>query len=154
MMQTATVTYSFRSPADRAPDVDRDFLGLGAGNLVAAFLGAFPDDASPPRTAVVVESGSRSQLSALVAAAIVLVLVLWGSARLDHVPEAALAGVLLFVAQRFVRLATIVKVARQAPAERLLILLTAAAVIVVPIRSGTAFRIGLALRHGGSMRIR
>jgi sulfate permease, SulP family len=60
MMQTATVTYSFRSPAERAPDVDRDFLGLGVGNLVAAFLGAFPVDASPPRTAVVVDSGSRS----------------------------------------------------------------------------------------------
>src|SRR5262249_17759274 len=67
--------------------------------IVAAFLGAFPVDASPPRTAVVVEAGGRSQLSALVAAVIVLVLVLWGSALLDHVPEAALAGVLLFVAQ-------------------------------------------------------
>jgi len=154
MMQTATVTYSFRSPAERAPDVDRDFLGLGVGNLVAAFLGAFPVDASPPRTAVVVESGSRSQLSALVAAIIVLVLVLWGSALLDHVPEAALAGVLLFVAQRIVRLDTIVKVARQAPVECLLILLTAAAIIVLPIHTGTAIGIGLSLLHGVSMTIR
>ena len=154
MMQTATVTYSFRSSAEREPDIDRDFLGLGAGNLLATFLGAFPVDASPPRTAVVVESGSKSQFSALMAALIVLVLVLWGSALLDHVPEAALAGVLLFVAQRIVRLDTIVKVARQAPVECLLILLTAAAIIVLPIHAGAAIGIGLSLVHGVSMTIR
>jgi MFS superfamily sulfate permease-like transporter len=81
MMQTATVTYSFQNSPDR-PDVDRDFLGVGAGNIVAAFLEAFPVDASPPRTAVVVEAGSRSQLGALVAAVIVLALGLWGGALL------------------------------------------------------------------------
>src|SRR5262249_57935448 len=85
---------------------------------------------------------------------IVLVLVLWGSALLDHVPEAALAGVLLFVAQRIVRLDTIVKIARQAPVECLLILLTAAAIIVLPIHTGAAIGIGLSLLHGVSMTIR
>ena len=153
MMQTATVTYSFRNSPDQ-PDVDRDFLGLGAGNLVAALLGAFPVDASPPRTAVVVESGSRSQLGALVAAAIVLALGLWGRALLYHVPEAALAGVLLFVALRIVRVGTIMKVARQAPVEGLLILLTAAAIIILPIETGVAIGIGLSLLHGVSTTIR
>jgi sulfate permease, SulP family len=154
MIQTATVTYSFRNSAEPEPDVDRDFLGLGAGNLVAAVLGAFPVSASPPRTAAVVESGSRSQLSALVAALIVLVLVLWGRALLDHVPEAALAGVLLFVAQRLVRVGTILKIARQAPVEGLLISLTAAAIIILPIQTGVAIGIGLSLLHGGSKTIR
>jgi MFS superfamily sulfate permease-like transporter len=138
MVQTATVTYSFRNSSERKPDVDRDFVGLGASNLVAAFLGAFPVNASPPRTAVVVEADSTSQLSALAAAAIVLVLALWGRALLFHVPEAALAGVLLFVAQRIVRVGTMVKIARQAPVECLLVLLTATAIITLPIQTGVA----------------
>ncbi|MFY9837667.1 MAG: SulP family inorganic anion transporter [Xanthobacteraceae bacterium] len=154
MMQTATVTYSFRDSAEPEPDTDRDFLGIGAGNLVAALLGAFPIDASPPRTAVVVESGGRSQLGALVAAIIVLALVLWGRALLYHVPEAALAGVLLFVAQRLIRVGTIVKIARQAPVEGLLILLTAAAIIVLPIQIGVTIGIGLSLLDGLSKTIR
>jgi SulP family sulfate permease len=154
MMQTATVTYSFRKSAEPEPDTDRDFLGIGAGNLVAALLGSFPVDASPPRTAVVVESGGRSQLSALVAAVIVLALVLWGRALLYHVPEAALAGVLLFVAQRLVRVSTIVKIARQAPVEGLLILLTAAAIIILPIQIGVTIGIGLSLLDGLSKTIR
>ena len=154
MMQTATVTYSFRNSAEPEPDIDRDFLGLGAGNLVAALLGAFPVDASPPRTAVVVGSGSRSQLSALVAAIIVLALVLWGRGLLYHVPEAALAGVLLFVAQRLVRVGTIVTIAQQAPVEALLILLTAAAIIILPIQIGVTIGIGLSLLYGLSKTIR
>jgi sulfate permease, SulP family len=154
MMQTATVTYSFRSSAESEPNIDRDFLGVGAGNLVAAFMGAFPVDASPPRTAVVVESGSRSQLSALVAAIMVLALVLWGRSLLYHVPEAALAGVLLFVAQRLVRVATMAKIARQAPVEGMLILLTAAAIIILPIQTGVTIGIGLSLVHGVSKMIR
>ena len=154
MMQTATVTYSFRNSAESEPDIDRDFVGIGAGNLVAALLGAIPVDASPPRTAVVVESGSRSQLSALLAAVIVLSLVLWGRALLYHVPEAALAGVLLFVAQRLVRVGTIVKIAQQAPVEGLLILLTAAAIIILPIQTGVTIGIGLSLLYGLSKTIR
>jgi len=154
MIQTATVTYSFRTSAEPQPDVDRDFLGLGAGNLVAALLGAFPVDASPPRTAAVVESGSRSQLSALVAALVVLVLALWGGVLLDHVPEAALGGVLLFVAQRLVRVGTIGRIARQAPVEGLLALLTAGAIITLPIQTGVAIGIGLSLLHGVSKTIR
>jgi sulfate permease, SulP family len=154
MMQTATVTYSFRNSAESEPDINRDFLGIGTGNLVAALLGAIPVDASPPRTAVVVESGSRSQLSALLAAAIVLSLVLWGRALLYHVPEAALAGVLLFVAQRLVRVGTIVKIARQAPVEGLLVLLTAAAIVILPIQTGVTIGIGLSLLYGLSKTIR
>jgi sulfate permease, SulP family len=145
MMQTATVTYSFRNSAEPEPNIDRDFLGIGAANLVAALFGAFP---------VVVESAGRSQLSALVAALIVFALVLWGRALLYHVPEAALAGVLLFVAQRLVRVGAIVKIARQAPVESLLTLITAAAIIALPIQTGAAIGISLSLLYGVSKTIR
>ena len=74
----------------------------------------------------------------LFAATIVFVLALQGGSILSHVPQAALAGVLLFVALRIIRLGIIVTVARQAPAEFGLILLTAAAVVVLPIPTGVA----------------
>ena len=148
MMQTATVSHSFRDPSGQEPDVNRDFLGVGAGSLAAALLGAFPVNASPPRTAVVAESGGTSQVGALVAAAIVLALVLRGGALLAHVPEAALAGILLFVAQRIIHLGTIVKLVRQTRIEYLLVFLTAAAIIVLPIQTGMAIAISLSLLHG------
>jgi sulfate permease, SulP family len=64
------------------------------------------------------------------------------------VPQAALAGVLLYVASRIVRLGTIRDVVRQAPIEALLILITMAAVDLLPIPTGVAIGIALSLGHG------
>jgi SulP family sulfate permease len=148
MVQTAATTQSFPSDPDQPADVDRDFLGAGAGNVLAGLFGAFPVDASPPRTGIVSETGGRTQLSGLFAAAIVLALLAFGAALLRHVPEAALGGVLLFVALRIIRLRQIVTIYRQSPGEFLLIVATAAAIIVLPIEQGVAVGIALSLLHG------
>ena len=100
MVQTAATTRSFPSDPEKPADVDRDFLGAGAGSLLAGLFGAFPVNASPPRTGIVCETGGRSQLSGLFAAAIILALLAFGATLLQHVPNAALGGVLLFVALR------------------------------------------------------
>ncbi|WP_256378592.1 STAS domain-containing protein [Nordella sp. HKS 07] len=107
-----------------------------------------PINASPPRTAVVAEAGGASQLAALAAAFIVLALALWGGALLAHVPQAALAGVLLFVAQRIFRLGDMARIAREAPLEFVLVALTAIAIVLLPIQAGVAIGIGLSLLHG------
>ncbi|RDJ23112.1 SulP family inorganic anion transporter [Bosea caraganae] len=148
MMQGAAVSRSFRDPDGGDANVDRDFLGLGAANLFAGLAGAFPVNASPPRTAVVSETGGSTQRGALLAAAIILALALAGGSLLAKVPQAALAGVLLFVAQRIFRLGTILAIARQAPAEFALIVLTALGIVLLPIEAGVAIGIGISLLHG------
>jgi SulP family sulfate permease len=148
MVQTAATTQSFPSDPDRPPDVDRDFLGAGAGSIIASLIGAFPVNASPPRTSIVSESGGRSQISGLIAVAIVLAILAFGAALLAHVPEAALGGVLLFVATRIVRVRQMATVLRQSPGEFLLIVATAAAIIVLPIEQGVAIGIITSLLHG------
>jgi MFS superfamily sulfate permease-like transporter len=148
MMQTAAVSRSFAEPARPPVNVNRDFIGVGVANIGAALLGAFPVNASPPRTAAVHEAGGTSQLGVLIAAALVAVPAFSGGVLLAHVPQSALAGVLLFVAVRIVRIRVIGAVARQAPGEFALILLTAAAVIALPIPTGVAIGIGLSLLHG------
>ena len=148
MVQTAATTRSFLSDPDKPADVDRDFLGAGAGSILAGLFGAFPVNASPPRTGIVSETGGRSQLSGLFAAAIVLALLAFGATLLRHVPDAALGGVLLFVAMRIIRVKQIVTIYRQSLAEFLLIVATAAAIIVLPIEQGVAVGIVLSLLHG------
>jgi SulP family sulfate permease len=148
MVQTAATTRSFLSDPDKPADVDRDFLGAGAGSILAGLFGAFPVNASPPRTGIVSETGGRSQLSGLFAAAIVLALLAFGATLLRHVPDAALGGVLLFVAMRIIRVKQIVMIYRQSLGEFLLIVATAAAIIVLPIEQGVAVGIVLSLLHG------
>ncbi|MGB8399114.1 SulP family inorganic anion transporter [Bradyrhizobium sp.] len=148
MVQTAATTRSFPSDPDQPADVDRDFLGAGAGSILAGLIGAFPVNASPPRTGIVSETGGRTQLSGLFAASIVLALLAFGATLLRHVPEAALGGVLLFVALRIIRVRQIATIYRQSVGEFFLIVATAAAIILLPIEQGVAVGIALSLLHG------
>ena len=148
MVQTAATTQSFPSDRDSPADVDRDFVGAGAGSLLAGLIGAFPVNASPPRTGIVAETGGRTQASGLLAAALVIVILAFAAKLLAYVPEAALGGVLLYVATRIFRLRQMHVVLRQTPGEFLLIVATTAAIVALPIEQGVAIGIILSLLHG------
>ena len=148
MVQTAATTRSFPSDPGQPVDVDRDFLGVGAGNVLAGLFGAFPVNASPPRTGIVSQTGGRTQLSGLFAASIVLALLTFGATLLQHIPNAALGGVLLFVASRILRVNQIATICRQSFGEFCLVVATAAAIVVLPIEQGVALGIAMSLLHG------
>jgi len=148
MVQTAATDRSFPSDPNEPPDVDRDFIGVGAGSLLGGLIGAFPVNASPPRTAIVAESGGRSQVAGLAAAAITIALLAAGAALLRHVPQAALGGVLLFVAVRIFRTRQIISIWQQSRAEFLLVVATALTIVVLPIEQGVGIGIALSLMHG------
>ncbi len=148
MVQTAATTRSFPTDPNEPPDVNRDFIGVGIGSIFAGLIGAFPVDASPPRTAVVCETGGRSQIAGLTAVAIVVLLLAFGTALLHRIPNAALGGVLLFVALRIIRFGQIAAICRQSLGEFLLILVTAAGIILLPIEQGVGLGIALSLLHG------
>jgi len=147
MVQSAAVSRAYGAP-DGENDINRDFLGLGAGGLLAGLFGAFPVNASPPRTAMVAASGGQTQLSGLFAALALALLAAFGSEFLSHTPEAALAAVLLFVAGRIVRLGDICDIFRRSRPEFLLMAITAAAVVLLPVQIGVALAIILSLIHG------
>jgi sulfate permease, SulP family len=148
MVQTAATTRSFPTDPNEPPDVNRDFIGIGIGSIFAGLIGAFPVNSSPPRTAVVCETGGRSQIAGLTAVAIVVLLLAFGTALLHRIPNAALGGVLLFVALRIIRFRQIAAVCRQSLGEFLLILVTAAGIILLPIEQGVGLGIALSLLHG------
>ncbi|HET8997145.1 MAG TPA: SulP family inorganic anion transporter [Acetobacteraceae bacterium] len=147
MVQTAVVLQSFPSDRDHPGDASRNFLAVGAGSILAALLGGFAVNASPPRTAVVAESGGRSQFAGLLALGFVAALVLLGARAFAFVPYAALSGVLVFIALRIFRLATMRQIYRRSREETLLVAASAALVVVLPIETGVSMSIVLSLLH-------
>ena len=99
LSQSAATTRAFADQGGYDVDVSRDFLGVGAGSVLAGLAGAFPVNASPPRTAAVASARGRTQAAGLIAAAALAVLVPAAGVLAD-VPVATLAAVLLFVAGR------------------------------------------------------
>jgi MFS superfamily sulfate permease-like transporter len=146
IIQTVTVCKSFH---DALPDdINRDLIGVGCSNLLSGCLGGFPANASPPRTAIVRESGAASRAAGLFAALGVALFLGFGLSLLAFVPQAALAGLLLFVAGRIFRLDVMKLVWAQSKAEFALLALTALAIVVTPIETGVGIGIALSLLHG------
>jgi MFS superfamily sulfate permease-like transporter len=147
MVQTAVTAREF-SGADGEADVERDYIGVGAGGLLAGLFGAMPVNASPPRTAAVAAAGGRSGASGLAAAIAVLLLAAFGTRVLSQIPSAALAGILLFIALRIFHVGDFARILRRAPAEFPLAAGTTALIVLLPIQTGVAIGIFLSLVHG------
>ncbi len=148
MVQTAATSRSFPGAPGETPDIDRDFVGLGAGSLLSGLFGVFPVDASPPRTAVVAETGGRSQITGLVACVVIVGIALYGAELLAEVPEAALAGVLLFIAGRIFRVPEMLDIGGKSKAEFGLVVVTMLGVVILPVQTGVGLAIMLSLAHG------
>ena len=78
-------------------DSDRELIGQGIGNTVAGFIGALPGSGATPGTVVNIRSGGRTQVSGVIRAGTVLVLVLGLAEYVKLIPHAVLAGILIKV---------------------------------------------------------
>jgi MFS superfamily sulfate permease-like transporter len=146
MVQTAATSRSASNEDSVA--IDRDFVGVGIANLLAGVSGAFPVNASPPRSIVAAQAGARSRAAGLIAAGTVALIATVGVRLLSFIPNAALAAILLFVAFRIVQFGTAAQVWRQSKPEFGLILATTLAIVLLPIQTGVAIGIILSLLHG------
>jgi len=149
VVQTATVVRSFAGEGAELAPLEKNFAGIGVGSLLAGLFGAFPVNASPPRTAALVEAGARSQLASLTAAGCTVALVGWSGPLFRLIPQAALGGVLIAIAIRVFRLREMVRILRHGGSEILLVLASAALVIALPIEVGMVCSIALSLLQSG-----
>ena len=89
--------------ADNAADFPRhdpnqELMAQGAANFIVPFFGGIPATGTIARTITNVRAGAATPLAGIVHAATLLAIVLLAAPLAVHVPLAALAGILLFVA--------------------------------------------------------
>ncbi|MGB5151930.1 MAG: SulP family inorganic anion transporter [Mycobacterium sp.] len=142
--QTAATTRAFAAQGTGEVDVNRDFLGIGAANVVAGLVGSFPVNASPPRTAAVAAASGRTQLAGLVAAGAVVALIPAAS-LLTNLPVATLAAILMFIAARILHVGDLIDIARYSRFEFALALITLLTVALVGVEQGIAVAVAVAI---------
>lgn len=86
---------SFASKNRYDIDADREFAALGAANIASALSQGFAVSGADSRTAMSDATGGRTQVTGLVAAATIAVVLLFFSGPLRYVPIAALGAVLV-----------------------------------------------------------
>lgn len=102
LAQTAATTRSAANLGGFETDINADFRALGLANVMSSLVGSFTINASPPSTTILAESRGRSQLAALVASALAVV-VLFFSQIIENLPTATLSAVLIYIAIKIFR---------------------------------------------------
>jgi MFS superfamily sulfate permease-like transporter len=144
LSQTAATSRTAADDLGVDANISRDFVGVGLANVACGLVGAFPVDASPPRTTVSRLAGGSTKLVGLTAA--VLAIVLSPLGKYAHtIPLAALAGVLFFVASRLIKVELLKKIWRANRVEFLFAVVSALGVIFIGVEQGIAIAVGLAV---------
>jgi SulP family sulfate permease len=79
-------------------DPNQELMAQGAANFVVPFFGGIPATGTIARTVTNVRAGATSPISGMVHALTLLLILLLAAPLALHIPLAALAGILLFVA--------------------------------------------------------
>jgi high affinity sulfate transporter 1 len=90
---TSVLSRTFAAKAGVKVDPNQEMVGLGVANLAAGLFQGFPISSSASRTPVAEAAGARTQLTGVVGAVTVTVLLLAAPDLLRHLPAAALAAV-------------------------------------------------------------
>jgi len=97
---TDTVATSTSFAARRGDEVDpnQEMIGLGSANVAASLFQGFAVSTSGSRTAVAEQSGAKSQVTGLVGAGAVVLMLLFLHSLLADLPQTALAAVIITAA--------------------------------------------------------
>ncbi len=114
---TSVLARSFAARSGALPDPNREMVGLGAANLAAGLFQGFPISASASRTPVAEMAGAKTQLTGVVGALAVGVLLVAAPDLLANLPRATLAAVVIASAFALIEVADLRRIHRIQPWE-------------------------------------
>jgi SulP family sulfate permease len=145
LAQSAATSSAFATRYDESFSENTDLVGLALANIGAGLSGTFVVNGSPTKTQIVDRAGGRSQLSLLVMTAIVALILLFLTAPLAYLPEAALSAIVFLIGVGLIDLAGMRRIFEQRRSEFWVALVTALWVVVVGVEQGILLAIALSL---------
>ncbi len=95
---TSVLSRTYAAKTRTPVDPNQEMIGLGAANLAAGFFQGFPISSSSSRTPVAEAAGAKTQLTGVVGAVAVGVLLVCAPKLLKDLPSSALAAVVIAAA--------------------------------------------------------
>jgi sulfate permease, SulP family len=145
IVQGAGVSAGLPTPGGRRADPSRDVIGQGVGNLVSGLFQGMPVGGSMSASSLLVQAGARTRLSVFVSAAVMAVVILFGSGLVAHTAMPALAGLLIVVGVSSIRPSKIVSVVRTGPLPTTIMAVTFALTLVIPLQFAVLVGAGLGI---------
>jgi high affinity sulfate transporter 1 len=142
---TSVLSRAYASRLGAKVDPNQEMVGLGAANLAAGFFQGFPISSSSSRTPVAEAAGARTQLTGAVGALVVALLVLTAPNLLRHLPNAALAAVVIASAVGLLEISDLRRIYRIQRWEFWLSIVCLVGVAVLGAIPGIGLAIGIAV---------
>ncbi|MEW9674891.1 SulP family inorganic anion transporter [Lentibacillus sp. L22] len=126
---------------------NQELLGLGLANLTSSIVGAIPVAGAISRTAVNHQSGAKSNFSLFVAAAFVLITLLYLTPLFYFLPKATLAAVIIVAVTNLINVKDMRYYLKHAPFLAIIMLSTFLATLMIDIFVGLMIGIFLSLLY-------
>lgn len=134
LVQGAGISKSYANPDGRYPNVSRDFIGTGAANLVASFFQGVPLGGSVGTSALNVSAGARTRWANFISGLVIVVVVLLFSQAVSYAAMPAMAALLIVAGLQSIKIGEVRDVWDVGPGPRLVMLVTFAATLLVPVQ--------------------
>jgi high affinity sulfate transporter 1 len=145
LTDTISTASAFAARAGQEVDGDREMIGIGAANIAAGFFQGFPVSTSGSRTAVAEQAGARSQVTGLVGAAAITLMLLLVPGLLRNLPQPTLAAVVITASLSLADIPGTVRLWRQRRTEFTLSMAAFAGVALLGVLPGIAIAVALSI---------
>jgi high affinity sulfate transporter 1 len=142
---TSVLSRAYAAQLGSRVDANQEMLGLGAANLATGFFQGFPISSSSSRTPVAEAAGACTQLTSVVGALAIALLLLAAPNLLRHLPTAALAAVVIAAAIGLIEVADLKRIYRIQRWEFWLAIVCFVGVAVLGVIPGIGLAIGIAI---------
>ena len=142
---TSVLSRTFAIRAGYRVDPNQELVALGAANVAGGFFQGFSVSASSSRTPVAEAAGARTQVTGLVGAAAIALLLLFFPNLVQNLPDSALAAVVITAAIGLIEVAGVRKLYRVHKTEFALSMACFLGVAVLGVIEGIFIAVALAL---------
>jgi high affinity sulfate transporter 1 len=142
---TISTSAGFASRQGLEVDANQELGGIGAANVLVGFFQGFPISTSGSRTAVAEQSGAKTQLTGVISAAIIILMLLFVPGLVRNLPQAALAAILIVAAASLLDVEGLRRLLGESRSEFILAIICALGVIFIGVLQGILLAILLSV---------
>ena len=144
---TDTISTASAFAGRRGEDVDgnREMIGIGAANVAAGLFQGFPVSTSGSRTAVAEQNGARSQVTGLVGAGAVTLMLVFFPGLLRNLPQPTLAAIVIAASLSLADLSGLRRLWRQRRSDFALAMAAFLGVALLGVLPGIAIAVALSV---------
>lgn len=145
LTDTISTASSFAARSGQEIDGQREMVGIGAANIAAGLFQGFPVSTSGSRTAVAEQAGAKSQVTGLVGAGAIVLILLFTPGLLRDLPQPTLAAVVISASLSLADLPATMRLYRLRRAEFLLSVAAFLGVVLLGVLPGIALAVALSI---------